>query len=29
MSEAREEAKLFILSNPGWRVSTTFEVEAI
>ena len=29
ISEAREEAKLFMLSNPDWRISTTFEVEAV
>ncbi|MFO0990720.1 MAG: adenylate/guanylate cyclase domain-containing protein [Hyphomicrobiales bacterium] len=29
ISEAREEAKLFMLSNPEWRISTTFEGEAV
>ena len=29
ISEAREEAKLFMLSNPDWRISTTFEGEAV
>lgn len=27
--EAREEAKLFMLDNPNWRISTTFEGEAV
>ena len=29
ISEAREEAKLFMLSNPDWRISTTVEGEAV
>jgi TolB-like protein len=29
VSEAREEAKLFMLSDPDWRISTTFEGEAV
>jgi len=29
MSEVREEAKLFMLNNPDWRISTAFEVEAV
>ncbi|MCB1468859.1 MAG: tetratricopeptide repeat protein, partial [Rhizobiaceae bacterium] len=29
ISEARDEARLFLLSNPDWRISTTFEVEAV
>jgi TolB-like protein/class 3 adenylate cyclase len=29
ISEAREEAKLFMLSSPDWRITTTFEGEAV
>jgi TolB-like protein/class 3 adenylate cyclase len=29
ISEAREEAKLFMLTSPDWRISTTFEGEAV
>jgi tetratricopeptide (TPR) repeat protein len=29
ISEAHEEAKLFMLSSPDWRISTTFEGEAV
>jgi TolB-like protein/class 3 adenylate cyclase len=29
ISEAREEAKLFVLNDPDWRISSTFECEAV